>query len=67
MEEAVVLGRAQRLPGLLLPLQRARWFRVCFANVSAKTLDVVLQRLADFAEAEATRGPARRLLAAARV
>ncbi|ONM56815.1 AP-3 complex subunit mu [Zea mays] len=43
------------------------WFRVCFANVSAKTLDVALQRLADFAEAKATRGPARRLLAAAGV
>jgi 1-aminocyclopropane-1-carboxylate synthase len=67
VEEAGVLGRAQRLPGSSCHCSEPGWFRVCFANVSAKTLDVALQRLADFAEAKATRGPARRLLAAAGV
>jgi 1-aminocyclopropane-1-carboxylate synthase len=52
-------------PGSFYHCSEPGWFRVCFAIVSAKTLDVALQRLADFAEAEATRGPARRLLAVA--
>ncbi|OEL19241.1 1-aminocyclopropane-1-carboxylate synthase 1 [Dichanthelium oligosanthes] len=38
-------------PGSSCHCREPGWFRVCFANMSTKTLDVALQRLADFAEA----------------
>ncbi|CAN6297939.1 unnamed protein product [Urochloa humidicola] len=38
-------------PGSSCHCREPGWFRVCFANMSAKTLDVALQRLAAFAEA----------------
>lgn len=50
-------------PGSSCHCREPGWFRVCFANMSAKTLDVALQRLGAFAEA-ATAG--RRVLAPAR-
>ena len=58
-------------PGSSCHCREPGWFRVCFANMSAKTLDVALQRLAAFAEATAVegrgRGPAaRRVLGPAR-
>ncbi|KAJ1293798.1 hypothetical protein BS78_01G096300 [Paspalum vaginatum] len=43
-------------PGSSCHCREPGWFRVCFANMSAKTLDVALQRLAAFAAAA---GPAR--------
>ncbi|XP_066386213.1 1-aminocyclopropane-1-carboxylate synthase 1-like [Miscanthus floridulus] len=57
-------------PGSSCHCREPGWFRVCFANMSAKTLDVALQRLAAFAEATVVvegRGPAaRRVLGPAR-
>jgi 1-aminocyclopropane-1-carboxylate synthase len=57
-------------PGSSCHCREPGWFRVCFANMSAKTLDVALQRLAAFAEATVAvegRGPAaRRVLRPAR-
>ena len=51
-------------PGSSCHCREPGWFRVCFANMSAKTLDVALQRLAAFAEASGGKGaPARRGLA----
>lgn len=52
-------------PGSSCHCREPGWFRVCFANMSAKTLDVALQRLADFAEANGSKGgaPTRRVLA----
>jgi 1-aminocyclopropane-1-carboxylate synthase len=50
-------------PGSSCHCREPGWFRVCFANMSAKTLDVALQRLAAFAEASGKGAPARRGLA----
>uniref|UniRef100_A0ACD6A563 Uncharacterized protein n=1 Tax=Avena sativa TaxID=4498 RepID=A0ACD6A563_AVESA len=37
-------------PGSSCHCSEPGWFRVCFANMSAKTLDVAMQRLGDFVE-----------------
>ncbi|CAN6309522.1 unnamed protein product [Urochloa humidicola] len=51
-------------PGSSCHCREPGWFRVCFANMSGKTLDVALQRLAAFAEANGKgAAPVRRSLA----
>ncbi|KAF8675384.1 hypothetical protein HU200_047749 [Digitaria exilis] len=50
-------------PGSSCHCREPGWFRVCFANMSAKTLDIALQRLADFAEANGKGAPAQKGLA----
>lgn len=51
-------------PGSSCHCREPGWFRVCFANMSAKTLDVALHRLAAFVESTTNNGVVSRRAAA---
>ncbi|XP_044984030.1 1-aminocyclopropane-1-carboxylate synthase 1-like [Hordeum vulgare subsp. vulgare] len=45
-------------PGSSCHCSEPGWFRVCFANMSAKTLDVAMQRLGEFVQSSSKAAPA---------